>query len=59
MNKDQIKGRTDQARGQIKETTGKVVGNENLEEEGKSQKVFGRVQSGFGNLKERLKGSKR
>lgn len=55
MNKDQVKGRIGQAEGQVKETAGKVVGSDNLEEKGKLQKAAGKVQSGFGDLKESLK----
>lgn len=55
MNRDQVKGRTAQMEGQIKETTGKVVGNKELEEKGKLQKRIGKVRSGFGDLKEDLK----
>ena len=34
MNKDQIKGRVEQATGKVKEVAGKVVGNDRLETEG-------------------------
>ena len=48
MNKDQVKGR-------IKEATGKVIGNESLEAEGKVDQVVGEVQSDFGDIKEDIK----
>ena len=34
MNKDQVKGRVEEAKGKIKETTCKAVGNSDLEAEG-------------------------
>lgn len=52
MNKDQVKGRTKAAVGTVKEVAGKVVGNESLNIEGKVQKEAGKVQAGYGDLKE-------
>ena len=39
MNKDQVKGRVEQAKGAVKETTGKAVGDRNLQAEGKVDKA--------------------
>ncbi|MHB1942594.1 MAG: CsbD family protein [Acidiferrobacteraceae bacterium] len=55
MNRDQFKGRNHEAEGQIKEVTGKVVGNKKLEEKGKVHKIAGKVQADYGDLKEDLK----
>lgn len=55
MNKDQVEGRMDQAKGHIKETAGKAVGNDRLEAEGKVDKTGGRVQSKVGDAKEKVK----
>ena len=55
MNSDQIKGRVEQAKGSIKEATGKVVGNEKLQAEGKVDKVAGKTQATYGDVKEDLK----
>lgn len=55
MNKDQVQGRVDQAKGAIKETAGKAVGNDRLEAEGKVDKTSGKIQSGAGDLKEKVK----
>ncbi|WP_166364910.1 CsbD family protein [Pseudomonas akapageensis] len=55
MNKDQIKGRVKEIGGNIKEATGKAVGNERLEEKGRVEKTIGKVQAGLGDLKEDLK----
>jgi uncharacterized protein YjbJ (UPF0337 family) len=48
MNKDQVKGR-------IEEATGKVTGDKELEQEGKVQNIGGKVQAGYGDLKEDIK----
>jgi uncharacterized protein YjbJ (UPF0337 family) len=55
MNKDQIQGRVEQVKGAVKEATGKVIGNKELEVEGRIDKTTGKVQSGFGDVKEKLK----
>ena len=55
MNKDQVKGRVEQAKGAIKETTGKVVGNKKLETEGQIDQVGGKAQADYGDLKEDVK----
>jgi uncharacterized protein YjbJ (UPF0337 family) len=51
MNKDQVKGRVKEAKGTIKEVAGKTVGNKDLENEGEFQKIAGKVQAGYGDLK--------
>lgn len=55
MNKDQAKGRIEEATGKVKEVTGKLVGNEDLEIKGQIQKSDGIVQSAYGDLKEDIK----
>ncbi|ENO88023.1 csbd family protein [Thauera aminoaromatica S2] len=55
MNKDQVKGRIKEATSKVKEVTGKVVGNESLEAEGKVDQVVGEVQADYGDLKEDIK----
>jgi len=55
MNKDQVEGRLDQAKGKIKELAGKVVDNDRLEAEGKADRIEGKVQAGFGDSKEAVK----
>ena len=55
MNKDQVKGRAQQAKGSIKETTGKVVGSKKLEAEGKLDKAAGKTQATYGDMKEDAK----
>ena len=55
MNKDQVEGRLDQAKGKIKELAGKVIDNDRLEAKGKADQVSGKVQAGFGDSKEVVK----
>lgn len=55
MNKDQVKGRLEEAKGKVKEVAGKIVGNKDLEEKGKVKKTVGKVQAGIGDLKEDIK----
>ena len=56
MNKDRIEGTAEQAKGAIKEATGKVLGDEKLEAEGKADKVAGKVQNAVGDLKDAVRG---
>ena len=51
INKDQVKGRVNEAEGKIKEVAGKLVGNENLEAKGKVQKDLGKAQARYGDVK--------
>ena len=57
MNKDQVKGRIAEAKGNVKEIAGKVVSNKDLEQEGRIQTIGGKVQAGYGDLKEDIKKS--
>lgn len=59
MNKDQLKGRAKEAEGTIKEAAGKVTGKESLEQKGKLQKAAGKVQAGFGDIKNEFKKDKK
>jgi uncharacterized protein YjbJ (UPF0337 family) len=52
MNKDQLKGRTNQTKGKIKEVVGKVAGDRKLELRGKIQGVIGKAQAKFGDIKQ-------
>ena len=58
MNKDQVKGRVNEAKGTIKEVAGKLVGNETLEVKGKYQRVLGEARAKFGDVKKDLKDAK-
>ena len=56
INKDQVKGRVEEAKGTIKEATGKLVGDQTLEAKGNIQKNLGKVQAKLGDLKTRATG---
>jgi uncharacterized protein YjbJ (UPF0337 family) len=55
MNKDQVNGRVEQAKGNIKEAAGKVVGNDKLKAEGQINQATGKAQATYGDLKEDVK----
>ena len=55
MNKHQVEGRVDEAKGKVKEVAGRVVGNESLEAEGMADQVKGTTQAGYGDAKEGAK----
>ncbi len=52
INKDQIKGRAQEAKGRVKEVVGKALGNPSLENKGKLQKTMGAVRASVGDAKE-------
>jgi uncharacterized protein YjbJ (UPF0337 family) len=55
MNKDQVKGRAEEVKGNIKEGVGKAVGNDRLRGEGVADQVAGKTQAGYGDAKEKAK----
>lgn len=58
MNKHQVKGRIQQAKGKAKEVAGKIVGNKTLEVKGKVGNAAGKAQTGYGDLKDDVKKGK-
>ena len=55
MDKDRIAGAAKEAKGSVKETIGRAVGDAKLESDGKAEKVGGKVQNAIGGLKDALK----
>ena len=55
INKDQVQGRIDEAKGAVKEAAGKVVGNPTLEVKGNIEKNLGKVQAKVGDIREDMK----
>jgi len=51
MNKDQVKGRAETAKGDVKEAAGKMVGNQRLAAEGRADQAAGKAQSKVGDVK--------
>ena len=56
MDKDRIKGSAEQAKGALKETAGKILGDKKLETDGKTDRVAGKVQNAIGGLKDTIRG---
>ncbi len=52
MNKDQIKGVTNQVTGEIKQQIGKLTGDTQTEVEGHARELKGKLQKGLGDAKE-------
>lgn len=55
MNKDQIKGRVEEAKGAVKEATGRAIGKPDLQDRGTVEKAAGKVQKTYGDAKEKVK----
>ena len=55
MNTDRIKGAAKQAKGAVKDATGKLIGDTKLQAEGKADKIEGKVQNTVGGLDDKLK----
>ena len=55
MDKDRIEGAATQAKGSLKEASGKVTGDTKLQSEGAADKVSGKVQNAVGGVKDALR----
>ncbi|HRQ65795.1 MAG TPA: CsbD family protein [Xanthomonadaceae bacterium] len=55
MNKDQVKGRMKTAKGKVKEAAGAMTGNRKLADKGKAEQAAGKIQRGYGDIKEDIK----
>jgi uncharacterized protein YjbJ (UPF0337 family) len=49
--KDKIRGSLREAKGKVKEESGKAIGNPNLRDRGTGEKVAGKVQKKMGDVK--------
>ncbi|MDQ1143590.1 uncharacterized protein YjbJ (UPF0337 family) [Bacillus sp. SORGH_AS 510] len=54
MNKDQVKGNLEQAKGEAKEKWGKLTDDHSTEMDGKMDKAKGKVREGYGDVKDEL-----
>jgi uncharacterized protein YjbJ (UPF0337 family) len=54
MNKDRIQGSAKQLKGNLKEAAGKLVGDEKTKQEGRADKLEGKVQNTIGGVKDKL-----
>ncbi|HEY2068784.1 MAG TPA: CsbD family protein [Rhizomicrobium sp.] len=59
MDHDRIKGAADQAKGAVKDTAGKVTGDQKLQAEGKADKLKGKVESAVGGAKDAIRDASR
>jgi uncharacterized protein YjbJ (UPF0337 family) len=50
-NKDELEGKFDQVKGKAKETVGRAINDQDLEDEGTADRVGGKVQESFGKVK--------
>jgi len=56
MDKDRVKGSAEQAKGKVKEWTGKATGDSKTESEGKADQAKGKVRNTVGGIKDTLRG---
>ena len=57
MNKEQVKGRVDEAVGKVKEVAGRATDDKSLEAKGLAQQVGGKTRSTVGDVVEDVKDS--
>jgi len=55
VDKDQIRGAADQAKGAVKESVGKTIGDKQMQAEGTVDKLKGKLESAAGDAKETLR----
>jgi uncharacterized protein YjbJ (UPF0337 family) len=55
MDKEHVKGAADKAKGVIKDTAGKAMGDKELQSEGKMDKAKGDVHKAAGDVKDAVK----
>ena len=55
MNRDEIKGKGEKAKGFVKEKAGELTNNPDLEAEGSMDRASGAVREGFGKAKRKVK----
>ena len=48
MNKDEMKGKIEKAKGYVKEKAGQAIGNRDVEAEGAADRTAGKAQESFG-----------
>ena len=53
-NRDEIKGKVDQVKGQAKESVGRVVNDRDLENEGRGDQAGGEIREGFGTARRKV-----
>jgi uncharacterized protein YjbJ (UPF0337 family) len=56
IDKDRIEGSAEQAKGKVKEWTGKATGDKKTEAEGKAENMKGKAQNAVGGIKDAARG---
>jgi len=51
INKDEVEGKWDKAKGAVKENVGRTVNDRDLEAEGKMDRAKGNIKEGFGEVR--------
>jgi uncharacterized protein YjbJ (UPF0337 family) len=59
MDKERVKGMADQAKGSVKETAGKMTGDQKLKTEGQMDRVEGKVRNAVGGMKDEVRDTAR
>jgi uncharacterized protein YjbJ (UPF0337 family) len=54
MNKDELDGKLDQAKGKVKQGVGDLTDDERLHDEGVADETSGKVQEGFGKARRKV-----
>lgn len=55
MDKDRVEGMAQQGKGAMKETAGKIMGDEKLKTEGKMDKAEGKIRNTIGGVKDSIR----
>ena len=55
MDKDEIKGKVEQAKGWVKDKAGEMTNNPDLEAEGEAERITGTVRENYGKAKDAVK----
>ncbi len=55
INKEQVNGRVAEAKGRVKEVTGRIIGDKDLAVKGEAQKIAGVVLATVGDAEEAVK----
>jgi len=55
MNRDEMKGKVQKAKGFVKEKAGELIDDADLEAEGKLERAGGELREGFGKAKRKVK----
>lgn len=53
-NKDEVKGKAEQAKGAVKEKVGQMTGDENLEADGQEDKAIGKARETIGTARRKV-----